>query len=137
GSEAEVPVIDLGSGPFALEPVAITVNDDPLLGDRILDYDIVANDLGGFAPCRHLERRTCDGMKDAAAKVFRALGMTAIGRVDFRIDAEVRYFITYIATTPHLVRHSAFAFAFAEAGFAHADVLGTVVAANARRYGWC
>jgi hypothetical protein len=45
--------------------------------------------------------------------------------------------ITDIATTPHLVQHSAFAFAFGQAGFKHADVMGAVVAANARRFGWC
>lgn len=137
GFEAEVPVIDFGQGPRALKPVAITLNDDPLLGDHILDYDIVYSDRSGFSSCSHLDRATRQGMQDAAEKVFRVLGMTAIGRVDFRIDAQGRFFITDIATTPHLVLHSAFAFAFAEAGFAHADVLGAVMAANARRQGWC
>jgi D-alanine-D-alanine ligase len=137
GFEAEVPVIDFGHGPCALEPVAMTLDNDPMLGDRILDYDIVYSDLGGFAACTHLERRICDDMKDAAENVFRALGMTTIGRVDFRIDPQGRFFITDVATTPHLVRHSAFAFAFMHAGFAHADVLGAVAAANARREGWC
>lgn len=137
GYEAEVPVIDVGHGPCALEPVAMTLNNDPVLGDRILDYDIVYNDRNGFASCRHLDRRTREGMKLAAQNVFRALGMTAIGRVDFRIDSQGCFFITDVATTPHLVRHSAFAFAFAEAGFAHADVFGAVAAANAHRQGWC
>jgi D-alanine-D-alanine ligase len=137
GYETEVPLIDLGNGPCALEPVAMTLNNDPVLGDRILDYDIVYNDRNGFSQSSHLDRKTREGMKDAARSVFRALGMTSVGRVDFRIDAQGRFFITDVSTTPHLVRHSAFAFAFAEAGFSHADVFGAVAAANAHRQGWC
>jgi D-alanine-D-alanine ligase len=137
GCEAEVPVIDFGQGPCALEPVVITLNGDPVLGDRILDYEVVYYDRNGFASSSHLDLATRQGMKDAAEKIFRALGMTAIGRVDFRIDAKGRFFVTDLATTPHLVRHSAFAVAFAEVGFAHQDVLGAVMAANARRQGWC
>ncbi len=137
GYEAEVAVIDLGQGPRALEPAAMTLDDEPLLGDRILDYDIVYHDRNGFASCSHLEPVTREAMKAVAQNVFRALGMTAIGRVDFRIDLQGRFFITDVATTPHLVRHGSFAFAFIEAGFAHADVLGAVAAANARRPGWC
>jgi D-alanine-D-alanine ligase len=136
GSEAEVPVLDLGNGPFALDPVAMTLDNNVVLGDRVLDYETVANDVGGFAACTHLDRATCDGMRAAAEQVFRALGMSAIGRVDFRIDSNGCFSITDVATTPHLVRHSAFSFAFSQAGFQHADVLGAVAAANARRFGW-
>ncbi len=137
GSEAEVPVLDVGAGPFALEPVAMTLDGDPFLDDRILDYDIVYKDLGGFAAADHLPNATIEEMTKAARDVFRALGMTAIGRVDFRIDRNGRCSITDVSTTPHLVRHGAFAFAFDRAGFSHADVLGAVVGANARRLGWC
>jgi D-alanine-D-alanine ligase len=136
GSEAEVPVIDLFGEAFSLDPVAMTLDGSPILGDRILDYDIVADDLGGFAMCTHLDQRTCEEMRETSKRVFRALGMTAIGRVDFRIGPDNRFFITDVATTPHLVRHSAFAFWFDQAGFRHADVLGAVVAANAQRLGW-
>jgi D-alanine-D-alanine ligase len=137
GSEAEVPVLDFGAGAFALDPVASTLDNSPILGERILDYSIIENDLSGFATCQHLDQETCDGMKTAARQVFRALGMCAVGRVDFRIESSGRFSITDVATTPHLVRHSAFAFAFDRLGFQHADVLGAVVAANARRFGWC
>lgn len=137
GYEAEVPVLDLGAGAFALEPVAITLDGSPFLGERILDYEIVEKDLGSFGSCNHLDRSTIDDMMLAAQHVFRALGMTAIGRVDFRINDEGRCSITDVATTPHLIEHSAFAFAFRRAGFTHADVLGAVVGANARRMGWC
>jgi D-alanine-D-alanine ligase len=137
GYEAEVPVLDVGAGAFALEPVAITLDDSALLGDRILDYQVVEKDLGGFASCEHLAWSTITEMKEASQRVFRALGMTAIGRVDFRIDAQGRCTITDVATTPHLVQHSSFAFAFQRLGFSHADVLGAVVGANALRLGWC
>lgn len=137
GSEAEVPVFDLGEGEFALEPVAMTLNGNPILGDKILDYEIVRDDHGGFASCDHLDSSISNGMRQASERVFRALGMTALGRVDFRIDLGGKFSITDVATTPHLVRHSAFAFAFSRAGFQHSDMLGAVVAANARRLGWC
>jgi len=137
GSEAEVPVMDFGSGPIALDPVAMTLDGDPFLDDRILDYDTVYSDLGGFATTDHLSKSTIEDLRNAAQGVFRALGMTAIGRVDFRIDHDGHCSITDVSTTPHLVRHGAFAFAFDQAGFSHADVLGAVVGANARRLGWC
>jgi D-alanine-D-alanine ligase len=137
GYEAEVPVLDVGAGALALEPVAITLNGSPMLGDLILDYEIVEKDLGGFGSCDHLGWSTIKEMKDASQGVFRALGMTAIGRVDFRIDAQGRCCVTDVATTPHLIQHSSFAFAFQRGGFSHADLLGAVVGANARRLGWC
>lgn len=137
GSEAEVPVMDLGFGPFALDPVAMTLDGDPILNDRILDYETVYHDLGGFASAGHLSKSTIEAMRKAAQEVFRALEMTAIGRVDFRIGHDGQCSITDVSTTPHLVRHGAFAFAFDKAGFSHADVLGAVVGANARRLGWC
>jgi D-alanine-D-alanine ligase len=137
GYEAEVPVLDVGVGPFALEPVAVTLNGSPLLGDGILNYAIVEKDLGGFAPCDHLAWSTINEMKEASQRIFRLLGMTAIGRIDFRIDAQGRCTVTDVATTPHIVRHSSFAFAFQRAGYSHSEMLAAIVGVNSIRLGWC
>ena len=137
GYEAEVPVIELRSGAVALEPVAVTLDGNRRLGERYLDYAIVENDLWGFADCDHLAEGIVGGMRATAEGVFRILGMLGIGRIDFRIDGDGMFSVTDVSTTPHLVRHSSFAYAFERAGQTHSDLLATVVGVNARRFGWC
>jgi hypothetical protein len=44
--------------------------------------------------------------------------------------------VTDISTSPHLIKHSSFTFSFQREGLQHADVMGALVAANAKRYGW-
>jgi D-alanine-D-alanine ligase len=137
GCEAEVPVFDLGNGAFALDPIAVVLDGSPVLGDRILDYSTVEKDECEFAPCDHLDGAVCERMRSTAEQVFRTLGIGTVGRIDFRIGSSGDFWVTDVATTPHLVRHSSFAFAFHKAGFRHADVLAAVVGANATRLGWC
>lgn len=137
GYEAEVPVIGFDSGTVALEPIAVTLDGDRRLGDRYLDYAIVENDLWNFADCGHLGETTVAGMRTAAEEVFRVLGMLGVGRIDFRIYDDGTFSVTDVSTTPHLVRHSSFAYAYECAERTHSDLLATVVAVNARRFGWC
>ena len=53
GYKVEVPLLDLGNGPSALEAVSITLDRNPKLDDRILDYEIVYHD-GFYFPFRSL-----------------------------------------------------------------------------------
>ena len=133
----EVPLLDLGNGPLALEAVSITLDRNPKLDDRILDYEIVYHDGFYFSHSDHLGSNTVSRIEETAENVFVALGIDCVGRVDFRIDHGGSCWVTDVATSPHLVKHSSFAFAFERANRPHSDVLGAVVAANAIRQGWC
>ncbi len=137
GLEVEVPIIDFGSGPLALGPISITLQGQAELGHRILDYEIVERDGYGFDVPNSLASNTIMRIRAAAIAAFSAIGIRALGRVDFRVSsADGPFYVTDIATSPYLVQHSSFAFSFRRENLGHADLMGALVAANAKRYGW-
>jgi D-alanine-D-alanine ligase len=137
GYEVEVPVMDFGFGPSALEPVVITLQGDAALGERILDYEIVERDDFGFSSSTVLDSNVVAQLREQAASVFTAIGIRSVGRVDFRVaSVSGPIYVTDIATSPHVVQHSSFAFNFHQAGLSHSDLMGAVIAANASRHGW-
>lgn len=136
GYEVEVPVLAVDVRPIVLEPVSITLDASPLLGDQILDYACVFSDQYGFKESTFLSERTREALRSTALAVCRAIGIDVVGRVDFRLSADESFFVTDVATSPHLTKHSSYCFAFERLGFSHAELMGAVVAINARRYGW-
>lgn len=135
GYEVEVPIIEAGGGVVTLDPVSITLEGETLLGDRFLDYDLVDYDSYGFAASHHLAAETIESLRAAALAAFTALGIRGIGRVDFRVSSkDGSIAVTDVATSPHLVQHSSFAFAFQQAGLSHTDLFAAMLAANAQRY---
>lgn len=136
GYEAEVPVIDFGEGPVALEPILITLLGNTVLADRILDYEIVERDDYSFARSTLLSESIRRQMRDHASATFAAIGIREVGRVDFRITSpDGPIYVTDVSTSPHLVRHSSFAFAFTSAGLSHADLMGTIIGLNVHKFG--
>ena len=78
GYEVEVPLLDLGNGPLALEAVSITLDRNPKLDDRILDYEIVYHDGFYFSHSDHLGSNTVSRIEDTAENVFVALGIDCV-----------------------------------------------------------
>jgi D-alanine-D-alanine ligase len=137
GYEFEVPLLMIGGDLIAFDPVAITLDGNATLGSRILDYDTVEYDSFGFAPPSLISSDTREKLKQAAKATFKALGIGCIGRVDFRVASQDQsVYVTDVATSPHLIEHSSFAYTFGTQEMSYADLLGSVIAANAVRQGW-
>lgn len=111
GREVEVPIVDVAGG-FAPMAVGISVDGNELLGDAILTYDLVNDDLYGFTDYQENSDRLAREIKKTALKVARILEFRGLSRVDFRLDETGQHFVTDVSTSPHITPHSSFEFAF-------------------------
>jgi len=80
--------------------------------------------------------RAVGRIRDIAPAVCEVLGLNGYARVDFRVSADGEAYVTDVATSPHLVWHSAFARVFGANGWSHERMLAAMVASNAERFGW-
>lgn len=136
GREVEAPVVRVGATSGVLGPAMVTLGGSDMLGARVLDYDAVAADDYGYAAPGDDQGAIVDAVRRAAASACDVLGLRGFARVDFRVTLEGAAFVIDVATSPHLVRHSAYAHVFREAGWRHEDMLACMVAVNASRLGW-
>lgn len=136
GWEMETPVMRVGGRVHALGPAVVTLGGTDRLGERILDYEAVAQDGYGYAAAGTISAGTKRKVRRVAAAAYETLGLDGFARVDFRVDDAGRPFVIDVATSPHLVWHSAYAHVFREAGWAHEQMLACMVAANAQRLDW-
>lgn len=134
GFEVEVPILDIDGG-LVLPPISV-LREGGHMGDRILNFSLVAEDLYDLVALPEIDERFGGQLRSAARKAFSVLGIQGLGRVDFRIDGAGQAFITDVATTPHMVRHGALSSAFSALGFSHPEMLTAMVAVNAQRFGW-
>jgi D-alanine-D-alanine ligase len=111
GREVEVPIVDVADG-FAPMAVGISVDGKDLLGDVILTYDLVNDDLYGFTDYQENSDRMAEAMKKTALNVARILEFRGLSRVDFRVDETGQHFVTDVSTSPHITPHSSFEFTF-------------------------
>lgn len=135
GFEVEVPVFE-HAGAQPLGVVSITLDGQKDLGRRFLDFDVVNRDGYGFSASDHLETDLRTRLARDAASVFDLLEVSGVGRVDFRVTPDGAHYVTDVATSPHLVQHSSFAWLFRSAGLPDSHALALLAAVNARRYGW-
>jgi D-alanine-D-alanine ligase len=132
GAEVEVPVIGLAA-PFTPMAVGISINGQRALGDAFLTYDLVYADKYEFYP---FAERYADVIAAAARQAFETLGIRGFGRIDFRIDDQGGFYAIDVATNPHIIHHSSFAFTFRETGRRYEDLVGLLLALACDREGW-
>jgi D-alanine-D-alanine ligase len=135
GFEVEVPVVGL-SRPFAPLAVGISLEGSQHLGEKFLTYDHVFTDNYGFYPFDHFASDIVGSIRNAAVEAYVALGVRGFGRVDFRVADDGKFYIMDVATNPHVIKHSSFAFTFSYCGRSYEDLLATLVALGCRREGW-
>ena len=126
GYEVQVPLI-IGDKPFALQPIAITINHSPKLDDKIITYDLAFSEEYNFTCYATVNPQISDKLVSEALKTARCLGMENYGRIDFRINTKGDYYITDISTHPYLIRHSAFAYAFKEMNLDYKDIFDCII----------
>jgi len=131
GFEVEVPVFCHGNY-FSFYPIGIQIDDDPFLDEKILTYDRVYNDRYGFY--RYEGPASC-AVISTAVNAARILGISAIGRIDFRITESGEHFVTDVSTNPHLTRFGSCAFLFSQLSLRHSDLLGAWLALSASSAG--
>lgn len=135
GYEVEVPVFDLDT-PFAPMVVGISLNDKQYLQDNILTYDDVYNDSYSFYKVEQFSKEQASLISDCAVKVFQCLGIRGLGRVDFRVKENGNFYVMDVATNPHIIKHSSFAFLYEGEGLAYKYLPSTLVGLACKRISW-
>lgn len=134
GYEVEVPVFQPDQ-PRTIMAVGIELNGKRDLKDSFLMYDEVALDRYTFYDFADERPSEADEAMRVAQAAFHGLGLTGVGRVDFRVPPNGSSVIIEVACKPHLTRHSSFMHAVSRAGGSHADLLKFIVGSAAERCG--
>ena len=90
---------------YAFSPVVLHKNNNSLIiGDEILDYNLIFNDDYTFSS---LPNNINDKeVKETAIKTAELLGLKGLCRVDFRLKLNGEFFVTDVSTNPHFINHS-------------------------------
>jgi len=127
GFEVEIPLMATKKSVDVILPVGISINGANRLNDSILDYETRKNLRFGFYNYRTFNPCLSEAIEDCAKNVARLLGIEGFGRVDFRIDSSGDYYVTDIATNPHITEGMSFNYAFEEHGMGYREMLETLI----------
>lgn len=123
GFEAETPIIISTNKIIALDPIAITINNSFEIGDSILDYDTRVKDKYSFQPLKIFNENMAEQLRECAKRAASLLGLSGISRIDFRINRKGDFYITDIATTPFITKHSSLKVSFENCGLSYEDFI--------------
>jgi len=127
GFEVEVPFISHSGIVIGFPPVGISLNDTQLMGDQILNYEIVYFDRYQFYDFTKISTLSKQLIQNAE-KAAMYLGIEGLGRIDFRVNPrENKFYITDVSTNPHFVTHSAVHFAFLQNGLCDSDIVKVIL----------
>ncbi len=122
GYEVQVPVIKLNGKYFAPMTVGINMDNDSMLCDKIITYDIAYDETYNFYDFSKINMTLAQQLMKTAESACAILGIDHYGRFDFRINAEGSFYITDISTHPFLIKHSAFAYMFSILNMKYEDI---------------
>lgn len=122
GYEVQVPVIKLNGKYFAPMTIGINMDNESLLHDKIITYDIAYDETYNFYNFEKINIALAQQLKKTAESACAILGLDHYGRFDFRINAEGSFYITDISTHPFLIKHSAFAYMFSILNLKYEDI---------------
>ncbi|WP_199925582.1 D-alanine--D-alanine ligase family protein [Paenibacillus bouchesdurhonensis] len=127
GEEVEVPVISSFQNTCSLFPASITVNGNSDLNDTILDYTIRGDHLFDYELYYQKNPQIAEDIMKMTEEVTKAMNIQGFGRIDYRINHFNEFFITDIATNPHITQSMTFWFAYRQMGYSYSDVLQTLI----------
>lgn len=137
GFEVEVPLFNDSFITHSLGCVGISLNGNALLGDSILTYDVVYDDKYAFFDIsKVITEEVADRIIKCAIDSANVLGIEGFGRIDFRITEEGAFYITDIATNPHITPYSSFSYLFELHEFDYKDLPVCMLALAAKKYEW-
>lgn len=127
GYEAEVPVLISATECCSLEPAGISIESKQLIGDAILDYEKRGKHKFQHYNFAEIQPEIAAHLKNVTQKVALSMGIKNLGRVDYRIDEKGNFFITDIATNPHITKSMTFYYDYQNLGLTYEDVLDTLI----------
>jgi D-alanine-D-alanine ligase len=136
GYEVEVPVIIRNGKPLTIQPVGLMLDNTRLLGNKILNYDTVYNDVYQFYQFDQFGEGLNNELLCYAERAMSVIGTEGYGRIDFRVTEQGKPYIMDVATYPHMIKHSSFWYIFRESGFEYKDIFSVLLSLAAEKYKW-
>lgn len=133
GYEVELPIL-ISQNKTALLPVGISYMNHHFLGDYILDYNSRFDHTYKFYDYSFENPRLATLMQYEALKIATVLGIEGIGRIDFRIDNSDKFYISDIATNPHITEDSSIAYVFKNLGYSYTDMFSCIIGITLAKY---
>lgn len=127
GYEVEVPVLVSSTSSCSLCPSGISVNKETYLGDTILDYSVRGEHKFDHYPFSQIDSALSLILQQIAEKTALAIGIRNMGRIDFRVNNKKEFYITDIATNPHITKSMTFNHIFNNLGLTYEKVLQTLI----------
>jgi D-alanine-D-alanine ligase len=132
GYEVEVPVI-ISSSSVSLDPMNINIDDAPL-DDRILDYHLRKVQTYQYTHFSAINRTVDKEIRTTAVNAAQALGINGLGRIDFRVQKDGRFYITDVATNPGIGSNTATFHALRHYGYTYEQMLTILVGVVLDKY---
>lgn len=127
GFEVETPLIVSNRCTMCFEPIGIMMNKSFKIDNKILDYNTRLNDLYIFKEFSLYNDSICKEIQKCAMSAAEILGLSGICRIDFRINENMDYFITDIATTPFITKNSSIGVCFENYGYEYKDFFALII----------
>ncbi|MEP4627154.1 MAG: hypothetical protein ABJR46_16560 [Tateyamaria sp.] len=116
GREAETPVLCLPDENIMLDPVGVSIGGEEDTKGLFLDYTRVRKGDYAYYDLATYDRELAHRLMTLSRDVAETLQLGGFARVDVRISDNGTPFVTDVANSPHLVRHSAYGHRFVDLG---------------------
>lgn len=133
GYEVELPIILSSQNTFLL-PVGISIKENYFIGDNILDYASRFEHSYGFYDFCEYNKKLASQLQQNSIQTANVLGLEGFCRIDYRINCHNEYYVTDIATNPHITKDSSFAYAFDKLGYSYEDMFSCLIGCTLAHY---
>lgn len=135
GYEVEVPFIYDGKAFHALKPQGISINDTIKIGGNYLDYNSRGNHLFDFYDFDAQFPDTATNIISSVEKMAKIINIQGMGRIDFRVNTNLEFYVTDINSNPHLIEVASPAEALRKIGFKeYASLLHLIIGITISRH---
>lgn len=117
GYEVEIPFIYDGKSFYSLKPQGISINNQKEIGNKFLDYNSRGNHLFDFYNFDEKFPNITPKIVSAVENIAKIINIQGMGRIDFRVNTELDFYVTDINSTPHLIEVASPAEALRKIGF--------------------
>lgn len=103
GYEVEVPFFCNNHYFQCLKPQGIMIDNNANIGDNFLDYKARGNHLFSFYNFDEKFPDITPAILSTTEKIARIMDIQGMGRIDFRLDCALNFYVTDINSNPHLI----------------------------------
>ncbi len=134
GYELEVPCIRNSQTTETTFPVGIEYKGKRFLNDVALTYDIRMKKDYEHYNYYDINPKLAAKIEDTAKLVMEYINIQGFGRIDFRVDENLQFYVTDIAAHPGIGPASAFVYSFQKLGYSFQDLLKIMFTLTLEQY---